>query len=91
MVDGLIRMNNFRLDKKKVGVKYSIRECFEIRMKKLSLAVMFPDEQSGSLCSWDARNTDRKRLLALGWFFFFFCFFYTVTEAQLLTFRANHS
>lgn len=29
-------------------------------------AVMFPDEQSGSLCSWDSRNTDRKRLLALG-------------------------
>jgi len=28
--------------------------------------VMFPDEKSGSLCSWDARNCDRKRLLALG-------------------------
>ncbi|GMR38343.1 hypothetical protein PMAYCL1PPCAC_08538, partial [Pristionchus mayeri] len=28
--------------------------------------VMFPDEQSGSLCSWDSRNKDRKRLLALG-------------------------
>ncbi|CAJ0945499.1 unnamed protein product, partial [Mesorhabditis belari] len=28
--------------------------------------VLFPDEKSGSLCSWDARNSDRKRLLALG-------------------------
>ncbi|CAI5441858.1 unnamed protein product [Caenorhabditis angaria] len=28
--------------------------------------VLFPDEKSGSLCSWDARNADRKRLLALG-------------------------
>jgi len=28
--------------------------------------VMFPDEKSGSLCSWDSRNADRKRLLALG-------------------------
>ncbi|CAD6192060.1 unnamed protein product [Caenorhabditis auriculariae] len=28
--------------------------------------VLFPDEKSGSLCSWDSRNSDRKRLLALG-------------------------
>ena len=28
--------------------------------------VMLPDEKSGSLCSWDSRNADRKRLLALG-------------------------
>jgi cleavage stimulation factor subunit 1 len=28
--------------------------------------VMLPDEKSGSLCSWDARNSDRERLLALG-------------------------
>lgn len=28
--------------------------------------VLFPDEKSGSMCSWDARNSDRKRLLALG-------------------------
>ena len=27
---------------------------------------MLPDEKSGSLCSWDARNSDRERLLALG-------------------------
>uniref|UniRef100_A0A1I7XTD1 Cleavage stimulation factor 50 kDa subunit n=1 Tax=Heterorhabditis bacteriophora TaxID=37862 RepID=A0A1I7XTD1_HETBA len=30
------------------------------------IIVLFPDEKSGSLCSWDARNSDRKRLLALG-------------------------
>ncbi|UMM16581.1 hypothetical protein L5515_013533 [Caenorhabditis briggsae] len=28
--------------------------------------VLFPDEKSGSMCSWEARNADRKRLLALG-------------------------
>lgn len=28
--------------------------------------VMFPDEKSGHLCTWDARNADRKRLLAIG-------------------------
>ncbi|TKR76813.1 hypothetical protein L596_017893 [Steinernema carpocapsae] len=28
--------------------------------------VMFPDEKSGSLCSWDSRTSDRKRLGALG-------------------------
>ncbi|KAI1718378.1 cleavage stimulation factor subunit 1, dimerization domain-containing protein [Ditylenchus destructor] len=28
--------------------------------------VMLPDEKSGSLCSWDSRNSDRNRLLALG-------------------------
>lgn len=27
---------------------------------------MLPDEKSGSLCSWDSRNSDRNRLLALG-------------------------
>jgi len=27
---------------------------------------MMPDEKSGSLCSWDARNSDREHLLALG-------------------------
>ncbi|CAD5123772.1 DgyrCDS12082 [Dimorphilus gyrociliatus] len=27
---------------------------------------LFPDEQSRSLCSWDARNADRQRLLATG-------------------------
>ncbi|OZC11185.1 WD domain, G-beta repeat protein [Onchocerca flexuosa] len=32
----------------------------------LFVSVLFPDEKSGSLCSWDARNSDRKRLLALG-------------------------
>lgn len=31
--------------------------------------VMFPDEKSGSLCSWDSRTGDRKRLLALGEYF----------------------
>uniref|UniRef100_A0A914DNU7 Cleavage stimulation factor 50 kDa subunit n=1 Tax=Acrobeloides nanus TaxID=290746 RepID=A0A914DNU7_9BILA len=28
--------------------------------------VLFPDEKSGTLCSWDSRNSDRKRLLNLG-------------------------
>jgi len=28
--------------------------------------VLYPDERSGSLCSWDSRTGDRKRLLALG-------------------------
>lgn len=28
--------------------------------------ILFPDEKSGSLCSWDSRTGDRKRLLALG-------------------------
>lgn len=28
--------------------------------------VMFPDERTTSLCSWDARNAERKSLLALG-------------------------
>ena len=28
--------------------------------------VMFPDEATTSLCSWDARNAQRKNLLSLG-------------------------
>jgi cleavage stimulation factor subunit 1 len=28
--------------------------------------VLFPDEKTTSLCSWDARNAERKQLLALG-------------------------
>ncbi|KAI6214216.1 Cleavage stimulation factor 50 kDa subunit [Aphelenchoides besseyi] len=28
--------------------------------------VLFPDEKSGSMCSWDSRTGDRKRLLTLG-------------------------
>ena len=31
-----------------------------------SFPVMFPDEKSCSLCSWDARTAERKRLLPLG-------------------------
>lgn len=34
----------------------------------LLLLVLYPDQHSGSLCSWDSRNCDRKRLLALGIF-----------------------
>lgn len=28
--------------------------------------VLFPDEKSGSMCAWDSRSGERKRLLALG-------------------------
>lgn len=37
---------------------------------------MLPDEKSGSLCSWDSRNSDRNRLLALGFFIINFFLFY---------------
>ncbi|VDM37766.1 unnamed protein product [Toxocara canis] len=46
----------------------SIVKLWELSTNRCLIAytVLFPDEKSGSLCSWDARNADRKRLLALG-------------------------
>lgn len=42
---------------------YGIRYKFNNNMEVL---VLLPDEKSGTLCSWDSRNSDRKRLLNLG-------------------------
>ena len=30
------------------------------------ILVLFPDENTTSLCCWDSRNADRQRLLGLG-------------------------
>ena len=37
-----------------------------VSRERIAFAVMFPDEKSCSMCSWDARTAERKRLLPLG-------------------------
>lgn len=42
-------------------------ECFALFIcERIASTVMFPDEKSCSMCSWDARTAERKRLLPLG-------------------------
>uniref|UniRef100_A0A914UWG7 Cleavage stimulation factor 50 kDa subunit n=1 Tax=Plectus sambesii TaxID=2011161 RepID=A0A914UWG7_9BILA len=52
--------------------------------------VLFPDEKSGSLCSWDARNADRKRLLALGHTAATRCFVHSPTQPAFVTGSDDH-
>uniref|UniRef100_A0A8R1IHP8 Cleavage stimulation factor 50 kDa subunit n=2 Tax=Caenorhabditis japonica TaxID=281687 RepID=A0A8R1IHP8_CAEJA len=52
--------------------------------------VMFPDEKSGSMCCWEARNSDRKRLLALGHSVYCRTFSHSPTMPAFITGSDDH-
>jgi len=65
---------------------YPIQACFNHNEDY----VMLPDEKSGSLCSWDSRNADRKRLLALGHTSATRCFAHSPTAPAFVTGSDDH-